>query len=112
MRFDIALLQARRHENQRRVRMWRVVRAAGGSLAVGCAGLIFGFTMGLHDARWSEAWTHVGAASLPFSGAQAIGITAHRRLTRPFVKRQASSISFSGAPSLWLVSPFCSELFF
>ena len=78
MRFDIALLQARRHKNQRRERMRRVVRAAGGSLAVGCAGLIFGCTMGLHDARWSEAWTHVGAASIPFSGAQATGIAAHR----------------------------------
>ncbi len=37
--------------------MWRVVKAVVGSLVAGGAGLFFGFAMGLHDARWSEAWT-------------------------------------------------------
>jgi len=69
MRFNVGLLQARKNENERRERMWRVVKAAVGSAAVGGAGLIFGFAMGLHDARWSDAWTHVGYASIPFSSA-------------------------------------------
>ena len=74
MRFDVGLLQARRNENERRERVWRAVKAVAGSLAVGGAGLIFGFAMGLHDARWSDAWTQVGDASFPFSSAQTTGI--------------------------------------
>ncbi len=65
-------------ENERRERMWRVVRAVVASLAAGGAGLIFGFAMGLHDARWSDAWTQVGYASFPFSSAQTTDIEVHR----------------------------------
>lgn len=78
MRFDVGLLQARRNENERRERRWRGVTAAVGSLAVGGAGLIFGFAMGLHDARWSDAWTQVGFASLTFSSAQSTDIGVRR----------------------------------
>ena len=69
MRFDVGLL-ARRNENERRERVWRGVKAVVGSLGVGGAGLIFGFAMGLHDGRWSDAWTQVGFASSPFSSGQ------------------------------------------
>ena len=68
MRFDVALQQrARVRQKERREHMWRVAKAVEESLTAGAAGLIFGFAMGLHDARWSDAWTHVGYASLPFS---------------------------------------------
>lgn len=76
MRFGVGLQQARRNENERRERMWRVVKAVAGSLAVGGAGLIFGFAMGLHDARWSDAWAQVGFASLTFSSEQTTFATA------------------------------------
>jgi vacuolar-type H+-ATPase subunit I/STV1 len=66
MRFDVSPLKARRNENER---MWRTVKAVVASVLVGCAGLTFGFAMGLHDARWSGAWSQVGYASLPFSSA-------------------------------------------
>ena len=62
--------RARVREKERREHMWRVAKAVVGSLVAGGAGLIFGFAMGLHDARWSDAWTHVGDASSPFSAQQ------------------------------------------
>ena len=71
MRFDSVQQQASVHEKERREHMWRVVKAVAGSLLAGGAGLIFGFAMGLHDARWSDAWTQVGLASSLFSGQQA-----------------------------------------
>ena len=70
MQLDVDLQQARRNESERRERIWRVVKAVVGSLLAGGAGLIFGFAMGLHDARWSDAWTHIGSASYPFSSGQ------------------------------------------
>ena len=70
MRFDFGLQQARVRENECREHLWRVVKAVMGSLVAGGAGLIFGFAMGLHDARWAEAWTHVGDASSPFRAQQ------------------------------------------
>ena len=70
MRFDVGLQQARRIGNERWERTWLVVKAVVGSLAVGGAGLIFGFAVGLHDARWSDAWAQVGFASLTFSNEQ------------------------------------------
>ena len=70
MRFDVALQQARVHEKERREHLWRMVKAVVGSLVAGAAGLIFGFTMGLHDARWVDAWTRVGDASSPLSTQQ------------------------------------------
>ena len=73
MRFDVGLLRARRNENGRQ-RVCRAVKAVVGSLVVGGAGLIFGFAMGLHDARWSDAWSQVGYASSPFSSAATIDI--------------------------------------
>lgn len=63
MRFDLSIQQARMHEKVRRQHMWRVARAVAASVMVGGAGLIFGFASGLHDARWSGAWTQVGQAS-------------------------------------------------
>ena len=66
MRFNFGLRLARVRENERREHVWRVVKAVVGSLVAGAAGLIFGFAMGLHDARWAEAWTHVGDASSLF----------------------------------------------
>ena len=70
MRFDFTLQQARVHEKVRREQMWRVLRAVVGSLVAGSAGLIFAFAMGLHEARWSDAWTQVGLASSLFSSQQ------------------------------------------
>jgi hypothetical protein len=70
MRFDFGLQQARERENERHEHLWRVVKAVVGSLVAGGAGLIFGFAMGLHDARWADAWTRVGDASSPFSTQQ------------------------------------------
>ena len=67
MRVDLVLQQARRVEKRRREHMWCVVTAVAGSLATGSAGLIFALAMGLHDARWSDAWVQVGDASSPFS---------------------------------------------
>ena len=71
MRFDFVQRQASVHEKEHREHMWRVVRAVVGSLVAGGAGLIFGFAMGLHEARWSDAWTQVGLASSPFSSQHA-----------------------------------------
>lgn len=70
MRFDFGPQQARARENERREHLRRVVKAVVGSLMAGGAGLIFGFAMGLHDARWSDAWTRVGDASSLFSTQQ------------------------------------------
>ena len=67
MRFAFVQEQARAHEKERRKHTWRVVRAVVGSLVAGAAGLVFGFAMGLHEARWADAWTQVGLASSPFS---------------------------------------------
>ncbi|HVF15305.1 MAG TPA: hypothetical protein VNA21_00280 [Steroidobacteraceae bacterium] len=69
MRFHVGLQQARSNESERRERIWSVVKAVVGSLMAGGAGLFFGFAMGLHDARWSDAWTQVGYASSPLSSA-------------------------------------------
>ena len=71
MRSAFVQQQARAHEKERREHMWRVLRAVVGSLVAGGAGLIFGFAMGLHEARWSDAWTQVGLASSPFSSQHA-----------------------------------------
>ena len=68
MRF--ALQQGRVHEKERREHLWRMVKAVVGSLVAGAAGLIFGFAMGLHDARWVDAWTRVGDASSPLGTQQ------------------------------------------
>ena len=70
MRFDFALQQARVHQKERREHRWRVVKAVAGSLMAGAAGLMFAFAIGLHDARWSDAWTHAGHASSPFTTQQ------------------------------------------
>jgi hypothetical protein len=70
MRVDFGLQQASVREKERREHLWRVVKAVVGSLVAGGAGLIFGFAMGLHDARWADAWTQVGQASSPFSTQQ------------------------------------------
>jgi hypothetical protein len=74
MRFDFGLQQARRAEKERRAHRWRVVKGIVGSLGAGSAGLIFGFAMGLHDARWSDAWSQVGYASSLFNAPAAIGV--------------------------------------
>ncbi|HZA94698.1 MAG TPA: hypothetical protein VE421_01075 [Burkholderiaceae bacterium] len=74
MRVDFGLQEARRADKKRGQHMWRVVKGVIGSLITGGAGLIFGFAMGLHDARWSDAWTHVGYASSPFSAPVANGV--------------------------------------
>jgi len=74
MRVDLALQQVRRVEKRRREHMWCVVKAVAGSLAAGSAGLTFALAMGLHDARWSDAWTHVGYASSPFSAPVGNGV--------------------------------------
>ena len=74
MRVDFDLQQARVSDEKRRDRRWRVVKAVAGSLAVGIAGLIFGFAVGLHNARWAGAWTVVGDASSPFSAQDARGV--------------------------------------
>lgn len=70
MRFDVALQQGRVREKEGREHLWRVVKAVVGSLVAGGAGLIFGFAIGLHDARWADAWTRMGDASSPFSTQQ------------------------------------------
>ncbi len=78
MRVDFFdLQQARRSEKERREHLWRVAKAVVGSLLAGGAGLIFGLAMGLHDARWSDAWTQVGYASSPFSTQVADGTVRH-----------------------------------
>ncbi|MEO8187030.1 MAG: hypothetical protein ABI580_06655 [Burkholderiaceae bacterium] len=78
MRFDFGRQQARVREKERREHSWRVVKAVMGSLAAGGTGLIFGFAIGLHDARWADAWTRVGDASSPFSTQQVeAGGTSH-----------------------------------
>ncbi|HKO66378.1 MAG TPA: hypothetical protein VJU53_01120 [Burkholderiaceae bacterium] len=67
MKVDFGLRPAGSIEKNRREHMWRVVKAVVGSMVAGGAGLIFGFAMGLHDARWSDVWTRVGYASSAFS---------------------------------------------
>lgn len=67
MRVDFSQQRARVSEKKRRDQLLRVVKAAAGSLAVGAAGLFFGFAMGLHDARWADTLTEVAHASLLFS---------------------------------------------
>ena len=74
MRFDLGQQQARRMERARREHLWHVVKAIVGSLVAGSAGLIFGLAMGLHDARWSDAWTQVGYASSLLSTPVAYGV--------------------------------------
>jgi len=74
MRVEFGLQQARRADKKRAEHMWRVAKAVTGSLVAGGAGLIFGFAMGLHDARWSDAWTQVAYASSPFSAPIANGV--------------------------------------
>ncbi len=76
MRFDFTQQQARVHEKVRREQVWRVARAVMGSVVAGSAGLIFAFAMGLHEARWSDAWTQVGLASSLFSPQQTDAIIA------------------------------------
>lgn len=63
MQTDFKPQQSRVSEKERREQMLRVVRAVAGALVVGGAGLIFGFAMGLQDARWADAWTQVAHAS-------------------------------------------------
>ena len=77
MRSALVQQKARVPEKERREHMWRVVRAVVGSLVAGAAGLVFGFAMGLHEARWSDAWTQVGLASSPFSSQHAHASVAH-----------------------------------
>ena len=67
MKVDVGLRPVRSIEKDRREHMWRVVKAIVGSVVAGGAGLIFGFAMGLHDARWSDVWMRVGYASSAFS---------------------------------------------
>ena len=67
MRIDFGLHQAKVSDKERQDRLWRVLKAVTASLAVGGAGLIFGFAMGLHDARWAGAWTVIAEASSPFN---------------------------------------------
>ncbi len=67
MRVDFGLRQERVSYKERQHHFRRVVKAVVASLAVGGAGLIFGFAMGLHDARWAGAWTLIADASAPFS---------------------------------------------
>jgi hypothetical protein len=74
MRVDFGLQEARGADKKRGEHMWRVAKGVVGSLVAGGAGLIFGFAMGLHDARWSDAWTQVGYASSPFSAPVANGV--------------------------------------
>ena len=74
MRVDFGLQQARVSNRERQKHFWRVVKAVGGSLAVGGAGLVFGFAMGLHDARWAGAWTVIGEASSRFSTPDVRGV--------------------------------------
>ena len=82
MRFDVALQQrARVRQMERREHMWRVAKAVVGSLTAGAAGLVFGFAIGLHDVRWSDAWTHVGYASSPFSAQEVDAGAASPRST-------------------------------
>ena len=74
MRIAFSHLRARMGEAERRERMWRVVKSIVGSLVAGGAGLIFGFAMGLHDARWPDASINVGHAhrNSPYSAADAV----------------------------------------
>lgn len=67
MKVDFGLRPTRSMQKDRREHMWRVARAIVGSMVAGAAGLIFGFVMGLHDARWSDVWMRVGYASSAFS---------------------------------------------
>ena len=74
MRVDFGLQQTTVSDKQRQRQFWRVVKAVVASLAVGGAGLIFGFSMGLHDARWAGAWTLIADASSPFSAPHVRGV--------------------------------------
>ena len=76
MRIDFGPQQARVSEKERREHMLRVIKAVVGSLAAGGGGLIFGFAMGLHDARWAGAWTEVAHASSPFSTPEVRGASS------------------------------------
>ncbi len=76
MRVDFGLQRARVRDKERQDHLWRVVRAVIASLAVGGAGLIFGFAVGLHDARWAGAWMVVGDASSPLSAQDARGASS------------------------------------
>lgn len=66
MAVDSSLQQAKAGDKERRDRLLRV-KAAGASLAAASAGLVFGFAVGLHEARWADVWTTVAQASSPFS---------------------------------------------
>lgn len=76
MRVDLGLQQAKASDRERQDSLWRAVKAVIGSLAVGGAGLVFGFAMGLHDARWAGAWTVIGDAASPFSAPDVRGVVA------------------------------------
>ncbi|HVG04854.1 MAG TPA: hypothetical protein VM937_07910 [Burkholderiaceae bacterium] len=76
MRIDVRLQQAKPSDRKRQDHFWRAVRAAIGSLAVGGAGLIFGFAMDLHDARWAGAWIVAADAASPLSAANVRGVVA------------------------------------
>ena len=76
MRIDFGLQQARQSEKARREHVRRAIKAMVGSVAAGGAGLIFGFAMGLHDARWTDAWTEVAYASSLFSAQEVRGVSS------------------------------------
>lgn len=82
MRVHFSRQQAKASEKERRDPMLQVVKAVVGSLAAGGAGVIFGFALGLHDARWADAWAVIGDASSLFSAQEARSVPSAANSSR------------------------------
>ncbi len=67
MRVDFGLQRSGANDEERRRRLVRFVRAVMIASMIAGAGLVVGFALGLHDARWAGAWTEVAHASSVFS---------------------------------------------
>ena len=68
MRFA-ASRNSRLVRKERRERVLRVLMGALASSVVAGAGLLFGFGLGLHEARWTDVLAEVGQASSVFMAA-------------------------------------------
>lgn len=71
MRVDFGLQQSRANDEERRSRALRAVRGALVASLIAGAGLVAGLAIGLHDARWADAWISVADASSLFSAPEA-----------------------------------------
>ena len=68
MRFAVSR-NPRLVRRERRDRLLRVLMGALGSSVVAGAGLLFGFGLGLQEARWNDVLAEVGQASFVFTAA-------------------------------------------